>query len=471
MRKGVNRNAYLLVIVGVALILLLNLRAPSTGKAGESGTPAVLSIAVDDNQLLVGDTLTVSVLVSNVQNLYGYQYDLMYNGAVLNFLSASPGPFLAEGGMSTFFSQPKSAPGMLDDVAESRTGATAASSTNGVLTTFTFTVIGTGSGDLQIVKPMLSTPDANAIPVTISGTTFTGVQCVDVDYDTYGTFCPAGPDCDDGNAAVNPGRTEVPYNTLDDDCNAATLDDDLDGDGFVLAQDCSVTDNRESDPMVNPNMVETPYNGIDDDCNALTKDNDLDGDGYAVGGNLATNDCRDDDPTIHPLAEDPPYDGIDQDCSGADPNDLDGDGYLLAQDCSVTDNRDNDPTINPGKTETPYNGKDDDCNVATLDDDLDTDGFTQINECDDANAAVNPNQPEQPYNGIDDNCNGLTDEGCPIGDVNRDRIVDIFDLAAIEMQFGEPAASNPALDLKQDATAEINIFDVVLAARDMGLSC
>ena len=46
-------------------------------------------------------------------------------------------------------------------------------------------------------------------------------------------------DCDDDNAAVNPDADEVPYNGLDDDCDAATLDDDLDQDGFLNADDCN----------------------------------------------------------------------------------------------------------------------------------------------------------------------------------------------------------------------------------------
>ena len=74
-------------------------------------------------------------------------------------------------------------------------------------------------------------------------------------------------DCDDTNPAVNPGATEVPYNGADDDCNPATPDDDIDGDGFVSAADCN-----DNDPNVNSGMAEIPDNGIDDDCNPATLD-------------------------------------------------------------------------------------------------------------------------------------------------------------------------------------------------------
>ncbi len=185
-------------------------------------------------------------------------------------------------------------------------------------------------------------------------------------------FVTNNTDCDDNNASVNASATEIPYNGIDDDCNPFTKDDDLDGDGFILANDCN--DNNAS---VNASATEIPYNGIDDDCNPLTKDDDLDGDGFVLA-----NDCDDNDASVNASAIEIPYNGIDDDCNPlTKDDDLDGDGFVLANDCD-----DNNASVNALATEIPYNGIDDDCNPLTKDDDLDGDGFVLANDCDDNNA-------------------------------------------------------------------------------------
>ena len=68
-------------------------------------------------------------------------------------------------------------------------------------------------------------------------------------------------DCDDGEPRVRPGLDEIVYNGLDDDCDPETGDDDLDGDGFILAEDC-----QDNDPEVNPDAEEICGDGRDNDC-------------------------------------------------------------------------------------------------------------------------------------------------------------------------------------------------------------
>ncbi|MBN1386592.1 hypothetical protein JW968_06505, partial [Candidatus Woesearchaeota archaeon] len=241
-------------------------------------------------------------------------------------------------------------------------------------------------------------PGAPEIPYDGIDQDCDGADLTDADNDGYEAAIVGGTDCDDNNADVNPGAVEIPYDGLDNDCDPATLDDDLDGDGYVLADDCD-----DLNASINPGMPEIPYNGVDDDCNASTPDDDLDSDGYnstVTGGD----DCNDYNPDINPGMAEIPYNGINDDCNPATvDDDLDGDGYLLIDDCN-----DLNASINPGMPEIPYNGVDDDCDPATPDDDLDSDGYDLADDCNDNDPNVNPGMAEIPYNGIDDDCNAST---------------------------------------------------------------
>jgi len=104
-----------------------------------------------------------------------------------------------------------------------------------------------------------------------------GSSTVDADSDGY----DATVDCNDGDASINPGATEICDDATDNDCN-----------GQIDQQDSA--------------------------CASLTC-TDNDGDGYSVeGGDCGAIDCNDTNADIHPGACDIKGDGIDQDCSGKD---------------------------------------------------------------------------------------------------------------------------------------------------------
>ena len=230
-------------------------------------------------------------------------------------------------------------------------------------------------------------------------------------------------DCDDANASVHPGGTEV-CNGLDDDCNGLTDDgfagstwyQDADSDGYgnaaATVSACvapagyiaSSGDCDDTKSAVHPGATEL-CNGIDDDCNGLTDDNaggvwyvDADGDGYGSAASTVVacgkpdgyvsnkGDCDDANAAVHPGAAEV-CNGIDDNCEGRIDEgvkatfyqDADGDSYgnLLKPLVACT---------NPGGY------------VATGTD------------CDDTNAAIHPGVAEV-CNSKDDNCNGQTDEG------------------------------------------------------------
>jgi hypothetical protein len=69
-------------------------------------------------------------------------------------------------------------------------------------------------------------------------------------------------DCNDGEAAVNPGVLEEQCNGLDDDCDELTLDgEDKDDDGFSHCDDCD--DDEETSFPANPEIC---GDEIDNDC-------------------------------------------------------------------------------------------------------------------------------------------------------------------------------------------------------------
>ena len=208
-------------------------------------------------------------------------------------------------------------------------------------------------------------------------------------------------DCNDNNAAINPGATEV-CNGFDDDCDGSTdegltfltyyVDADVDGYGagagvsscnpiagsVLVDGDC--VDNNAA---VNPGATEI-CNGIDDNCaNGIDEGFDVDNDGYTSCGG----DCDDNNAAVNPAATEV-CNGVDDDCNlSVDDGltfityyaDVDGDTYGDASSTVST------------------------CDGAPV-------GYILNNtDCNDANAAVNPAATEI-CNLIDDNCNGLSDE-------------------------------------------------------------
>ncbi len=138
----------------------------------------------------------------------------------------------------------------------------------------------------------------------------------DVDRDGYWDVQYGGEDCNDNDKDINPGEAETPYDGIDNDCNADTPDDDLDGDTFGIANDCN-----DEDSAIHPTATEI-CDEIDNNCNDAIDEAgaegestffaDDDGDGYgndkdtilacSQPENYATNadDCNDEDNLAFP---------------------------------------------------------------------------------------------------------------------------------------------------------------------------
>ncbi|NIO21857.1 MAG: hypothetical protein GTN76_14285 [Candidatus Aenigmarchaeota archaeon] len=94
--------------------------------------------------------ITIDVQVSDVNDLYGFQFDLTYDSNVINFKSVTEGNFLKSGATTYWIPPNTSVPGLLDNAASTRKDTQASVS---------------GSGDLAQIKFELD-PDLTTVPTT-----------------------------------------------------------------------------------------------------------------------------------------------------------------------------------------------------------------------------------------------------------------------------------------------------------------
>ncbi len=272
---------------------------------------------------------------------------------------------------------------------------------------------------------------------------------LDADGDGYGDIngtpiftCNPGPgyvtdatDCDDANAAINPGAAEICGDNLDNDCNSV-IDDgpcpgvDADGDGYPYPEDCN-----DSDPSINPGATEICGNAIDENCDGWDASVwyvDADGDGFGdttdiylsydcavtevVGYVSSANplDCDDSEPTVYPGAPEI-CDSLDNDCNGFID---DGAGVVWFYDGDL-DGFGAGDSIYPGLlcyepgpewSQIPGDCDNENGLVFPFSDSDNDDALGCIDDCDDTNPNISPNITEL-CDSIDNDCDLLVDEG------------------------------------------------------------
>jgi uncharacterized protein (TIGR03382 family) len=271
-------------------------------------------------------------------------------------------------------------------------------------------------GDTTLAVFLVSVgSDATTALATVTGGRDTACEEVcDSDGDGVASDTCGGDDCDDSDASVYTGAPDAWYDGVDSDC-AGNDDYDADGDGDRTPEGFG-TDCDDADAAIYGGAPDAWYDGIDGDC-AGNDDYDADADGYRNGG-FGGDDCADDDASIYPGAEETYYDGVDSNCDLDDEYDADGDGYDSAG-FGGTDCDESDAAVNPDAEETHYDGEDSNCDP---DDEYDADGDGHATadgggmDCDDTDGNVSPDATESPYDGVDQDCDGLSDDDDLDGD-------------------------------------------------------
>ncbi len=133
-----------------------------------------------------------------------------------------------------------------------------------------------------------------------------GLDDYDADGDGHDSIWYGGDDCNDDDATIHPGAVDACYDGIDSDCDSTFSDDDCDHDGYAIltasdAPDDPTKDCDDTDATVHPGATEIAGDGIDQDCSGADLCSDCDGDGHvdvAYGGD----DPDDTDPNVYPGA-------------------------------------------------------------------------------------------------------------------------------------------------------------------------
>ena len=127
------------------------------------------TFSTEATQVEVGDTFTVNLMVENIDNLAGWQTDIVFNRAVLRALSVTEGDFLEQGGGDTFFKN-----GTINNTTGKITGVQGVQLSKGdmnrygTLLSVRFTAIANGESQLTVDNFQAGSSRGEKIPATPS---------------------------------------------------------------------------------------------------------------------------------------------------------------------------------------------------------------------------------------------------------------------------------------------------------------
>ncbi|MGA2285071.1 MAG: cohesin domain-containing protein [Dehalococcoidia bacterium] len=163
MGRVVSRLALTVAIAALCLLAARPLPLPIA-----EGDGAAVTIDPAGQNVAPGSTFSVDVRVSDVSNLGAFQFDVVFDPAVLQVQSVTEGPFLKGSGRSTFCMSNDLAAGTKRYGCASG-GTQAGADGSGILATVTFSPLAQAESSINLDQGELYTPIADPIDATWQG--------------------------------------------------------------------------------------------------------------------------------------------------------------------------------------------------------------------------------------------------------------------------------------------------------------
>ena len=119
--------------------------------------PQPVGVEPQTQTVKTGETFSVNVVNNNAKDLYGFQFDLNYDPAILRFVSIEASPLLKKDNAQVFcVPSNTSTSGIIKNVACTRLGRIGGVDGKGVLAKVTFTALSSGTSELRLSNVKLS---------------------------------------------------------------------------------------------------------------------------------------------------------------------------------------------------------------------------------------------------------------------------------------------------------------------------
>jgi hypothetical protein len=164
---SVKRIVATLIVLGSLLLL--------SGFHSAEALPT-LSVTLADSTPTVGETFAANVNITGIDNLYAYQFDLLFDPTLLQASIVTEGAFLPTGGTTIFFPGTiDNVSGLIDFTAAVLTGDIPGVTGTGALASVAFQAIAPGTATFNLADGLFfdGTPDLNEIGVSLLASSVT----------------------------------------------------------------------------------------------------------------------------------------------------------------------------------------------------------------------------------------------------------------------------------------------------------